>query len=76
MSTLRALMDLILSGLMLAGVLVLSAVLLAAWRSVTGPYRCCEHCSFDCSFEGAGHPSRCPEPNCPGRMPTDPDVEG
>lgn len=38
MTTLRALMDLILSGLMLAGVVVLSAVLLAAWRAVAGAH--------------------------------------
>lgn len=38
MTTLRALMDLILSGLMLAGVLVLSAVLLATWRAVAGTH--------------------------------------
>lgn len=38
MSTLAALRDLILSGLMLAGVLVLSALLLATWRAVAGTH--------------------------------------
>lgn len=38
MSTLAVLLDLILSGLMLAGVLVLSAVLLTAWRAITGAH--------------------------------------